>query len=263
MISREQCTNPWLSFAASSYRLPKHMSIHNLLFSSPSLPSVLHQCSLTVAFFPLFFFSPQSFVSAHSSTLAMLFYTFLAAAALVPTLVVAQLSGTVGPLTSSATKAAKKTCSVLNYGGKADGTTDIGPAISAAFDACKTGGVVQIPTGNYAMATWVTLSGGNAWALQFDGIISRTGTAGGNMFMIEHSTDFELFSSTSKGAIQGNGYVFHAEGNTSGPRLLRLYEVTDFSVHDIALVDSPVFHLSLDTTTNGEVRCPSLSRNLH
>lgn len=179
--------------------------------------------------------------------------SILAFAAVVPTLVVGQLSGTVGPLTSRAAKAATKTCNVLDYGAVADGTTDIGPPITSAFAACKTGGVVYIPSGDYAMATWVTLSGGSAWALQLDGIISRTGTAGGNMFMIEHSTDFEFFSSTSAGAIQGNGYVFHAEGSTSGPRILRTYEVTDFSVHDIALVDSPVFHFSMDTCTNGEV----------
>ena len=179
--------------------------------------------------------------------------TILAAAALLPALVAGQLSGSVGPLTSSAAKAKVKTCSVLDYNGVADGKTDIGPAITSAFNACKSGGVVQIPSGNYALGSWVTLSGGKAWALQLDGIISRTGTAGGNMIMIEHATDFELFSSTSKGAVQGNGYIFHAEGSTAGPRILRLYEVTSFSVHDIALVDSPVFHFTLDTCTNGEV----------
>lgn len=52
--------------------------------------------------------------------------------------------------------------------------------------------------------------------------------------------------------MQGYGYVFHAEG-TYGPRLLRLYEVVDFSVHDIALVDSPAFHFTMDTCSNGEV----------
>jgi rhamnogalacturonan hydrolase len=30
------------------------------------------------------------------------------------------------------------------------------------------------------------------------------------MFMIEHTTDFEMYSSTSKGAIQGYGYTFHS-----------------------------------------------------
>ena len=56
------------------------------------------------------------------------------------------------------------------------------------------------------------------------------------MIFIEHTTDFELYSSTSAGAMQGLGYVFHSAG-TYGPRLLRLYEATHFSVHDIALVD--------------------------
>ena len=100
---------------------------------------------------------------------------------LLPSLIVAQLSGTVGPLTVRAIKTAKKTCNVLNYGGKADNITDLGLALTVAFAACKLGGTVIIPAGNYAMATWVTLSGGNAWALQLDGIIYRNGTAGGTM----------------------------------------------------------------------------------
>lgn len=73
------------------------------------------------------------------------------------------------------------------------------------------------------------------------------------MFMIEHSSDFELFSSTSRGAVQGSGYEFHSQGSLDGPRILRLYEVSDFSVHDVALVDSPAFHFSMDTCENGEV----------
>ncbi|KAG6811922.1 hypothetical protein H0H92_005253 [Tricholoma furcatifolium] len=67
-----------------------------------------------------------------------------------------------------------------------------------------------------------------------------------------HATDFELYSSTSQGAFQGYGYLFHEDGEY-GPRILRLYEVTDFSIHDIILVDSPAYHLTLDTCTNGEV----------
>lgn len=34
---------------------------------------------------------------------------------------------------------------------------------------------VYIPPGDYGMSTWVTLSGGTAWALQLDGIIYRVG----------------------------------------------------------------------------------------
>lgn len=133
----------------------------------------------------------------------------VAAAAVAPAF--SQLSGTVGPLTTHATKTAKKTCNILNYGGKADKSTDVGPALLAAFTACKTGGTVVVPAGNYAMSTWVTFEGGKAWALQLDGIIYRTGTGAGNMMAIRNANDFEMFSSTGKGAIQGmfmySGYM--------------------------------------------------------
>ncbi|EYE94172.1 putative extracellular rhamnogalacturonase [Aspergillus ruber CBS 135680] len=181
-----------------------------------------------------------------------MYFNPLILAALVP-LATAQLSGSVGPSSSASTKASTKTCNVLDYGAKADKSTDIGSAIDSAFKECSNGGVVYIPPGDYAMESWVTLSGGKGWALQLDGVIYRTGSDGGNMFIIEHSSDFEFFSSTSKGAVQGSGYEFHKEGSLSGPRILRLYEVTDFSVHDVALVDAPAFHFSLDTCENGEV----------
>ncbi|KAH8699216.1 RGase E [Talaromyces proteolyticus] len=166
---------------------------------------------------------------------------------------VAQLSGSVGPLTSVSSKKATKTCNVLDYGAKADKETDLGPPLTDAFTACASGGLVYVPSGDYLLNTWVTLSGGTAWALQIDGIIYRGGTNGGNMIYIEHASDFELFSSTSSGALQGLGYEFHVDGNISGPRILRLYKVTDFSVHDLILVDSPSFHFSMDTCENGEV----------
>ncbi|OKL60948.1 putative rhamnogalacturonase B [Talaromyces atroroseus] len=165
----------------------------------------------------------------------------------------AQLSGSVGPLTSITNKKETALCNVVDYGAVADNSTDLGPALKSAFEACIDGGLVYIPSGDYLLETWVTLSGGSAWALQIDGIIYRGGTDGGNMIYIEHATDFELFSSTSSGAVQGSGYLYHIDGNISGPRILRLYEVTDFSVHDIALTDSPSFHFTMDTCTNGEV----------
>jgi rhamnogalacturonan hydrolase len=161
------------------------------------------------------------------------------------------LRGNVGPSTSIAAKRAIKTCDITKYGGKAG--SDISAAINSAFAACQKGGVVVIPSGNYNLENWVTLKNGKAWALQLDGTITRTGTAGGNMIFIEHTSDFELFSTTSKGAIQGHGYEFHKTGSISGPRLLRLYDVSNFAVHDISLVDSPSFHFSIDTCTNGEV----------
>lgn len=36
--------------------------------------------------------------------------------------------------------------------------------------------------------------------------LARTDTTGGNMISIVRATDFEFYSSTSAGGIQGNGY---------------------------------------------------------
>ncbi|KAF1969378.1 pectin lyase-like protein, partial [Bimuria novae-zelandiae CBS 107.79] len=144
---------------------------------------------------------------------------FLSALALLPT-TLAQLSGSVGPTTNTRAKTTTKTCDITAYGAKADKTTDIGPPLAAAWAACQNGGVVD-----------------------------------GNMIMIRDTTDFEFFSSTGKGAIQGsNGYEVHkAQGQCKGARLLRTYRVTNFSIHDVVLVDAPMYHLVMDSCTNGEV----------
>ena len=80
------------------------------------------------------------------------------------------------------------------------------------------------------------------------------------MIVIDKGSDFEFYSSTSKGAIQAYGYVFHAgtlyrsstrplltlwADKKYGARILRLNSVKDFSVHDIALVDGKHSHHSL------------------
>lgn len=70
--------------------------------------------------------------------------------------------------------------------------------------------------------------------------------------LVEHTSDIEIFSNNSAGAIQGYGYLFH-EQDEYGPRILRLNNVTDFSVHDLILVDSPAYFLNLVESYNGEV----------
>lgn len=97
------------------------------------------------------------------------------AGALLSGFATAQLSGTVGPTTTTAHKAATKVCNILNYGGVASKTTDNGPAIASAWAACKSGGQVYIPAGDYGLATWVTLTGGTAVSINLDGILYRTG----------------------------------------------------------------------------------------
>lgn len=148
----------------------------------------------------------------------------------------AQLSGTVGPTTTTSAKAGVQICNILDYGGVADASTDNGDAITSAWNACADGGEVYIPEGDYGLSTWVTLTGGQGVSINLEGTIYRTGSDSGNMIFIEHTTDFEFYSATSKGAIQGYGYEFHKDGEY-GPRLLRCYECEDFSFHDIILVD--------------------------
>jgi len=66
---------------------------------------------------------------------------FAATIAFLSTCCSAHLSGPVGPTTSTASKAAKKICNVLNYGAKADKSTDLGPALLSAWKDCKGGGI--------------------------------------------------------------------------------------------------------------------------
>ncbi|EJD02519.1 rhamnogalacturonan-hydrolase [Fomitiporia mediterranea MF3/22] len=164
--------------------------------------------------------------------------------------VLAQLTGNVGPTTSTADKQATM-CNVLDYGGEI-GSDDIGPAIGKAFSDCvlqKSGSTLYVPEGNYSMQTWQNLSGGTKWAFQMDGIITRTSTTTGNMIAITDADDFEFFSSNSAGAIQGLGY----QCRNAGPRLIRIVTSTNFSVHDVILVDSPEFHLVIQEGSNGEI----------
>ena len=74
------------------------------------------------------------------------FNTFSVAVILLSSLCSAQLSGSVGPTTSTASKTAKKVCNVLNYGAVADKSTDLGPPLASAFAACKSGGVGEYPS---------------------------------------------------------------------------------------------------------------------
>ncbi|TDL16026.1 rhamnogalacturonase-like protein [Rickenella mellea] len=161
----------------------------------------------------------------------------------------AQLTGRVGPTTPLSQKT--KVCNVLNYGGSV-GSNDIGPAIGSAFTNCvlkNSGSVLYVPPGNYNMQTWQTLNGGNNWAFQMDGVITRTGTAGGHMILVNNANNFEMFSSTSAGAFQGHGYQIR----NTGPRILRIVNGINFSLHDLIFVDSPAFHVIIDHGSNGEI----------
>ncbi|PCH43287.1 glycoside hydrolase family 28 protein [Wolfiporia cocos MD-104 SS10] len=162
----------------------------------------------------------------------------------------AQLSGSVGPITSLSDKS--NLCNVLDYGGTI-GSSDIGPAIQKAYDDCvltnSSASTLYVPEGDYDMQTWVTLSGGTKWAFRLDGLITRTSTTTGNMIVVENADDFEFYSQNSAGGIQGAGY----QCRNDGPRLIRMVTSTRWSLHDLILVDSPEFHLVIQDGSGGEV----------
>ncbi|RDW63491.1 hypothetical protein BP6252_11036 [Coleophoma cylindrospora] len=161
--------------------------------------------------------------------------------------------GAVTPLSAKST-----ICNVLDYGGVADGVTDIGPAITKTFTSCVSGNAatLYVPEGNYSLATGVTLSGATVgWAFQLDGLITLTsdGVFGGNAFYIENTSDLEFFSSNNLGAINGQGYIARRDATGQNARLVRFVTIDNLSVHNIILIDSPAFHLILTGVTNAEV----------
>lgn len=166
----------------------------------------------------------------------------------------AQLSGHVGPLTSFSTKASNKVCNVKDYGAEnGHPSIDFGPQFSDAWADCKDGGLVYIPPGEWFMQTAVTLDDGSAAAVQLDGTIYRYASmTADEMILIENGNDIEFFSGNSEGAIQGYGYQYISKGEY-GIRLMRVQNTKDFSIHGLALIDSPAYYLTLDTCTNGEV----------
>lgn len=65
----------------------------------------------------------------------------------------AEIRETVGPLSSIPDKTSVKVCDITDYGAQADGATDISSALNDAFTDCSAGGVVVVPSGDYALAT--------------------------------------------------------------------------------------------------------------
>ena len=154
----------------------------------------------------------------------------------------------VGP-TSSLSEKSGTICNVLNYGAVADGKTDIGVAITNAFSQCVVkangGATLLVPEGEYlsrsfsfhtlrrysrliggnmTVTTGAVLNAGTKWAFQLDGLItlSEDGSFNGNAIVVKRATDFEMYSSNGKGAIQGQGYKQRISGSSQNARLLRV-----------------------------------------
>lgn len=124
----------------------------------------------------------------------------------------AQASASVsnGPWPTPVTALAGKVriCNILDYGGRADNTTDVGAAIQKTFDQCvkhTPNSRLLVPEGHYLARTMAFMSGGISWAFQIDGLITRASDFANhdhdafNVLFFKYCKDLEIFSSNSFG----------------------------------------------------------------
>jgi len=143
----------------------------------------------------------------------------------------------------------------LDYGGKADNQTDLGPAVLSAYNGCvkgSNGNVLYIPTGLFLLKSNILL-GGSGYTLQLDGTITiafDTSLAG---TMLQW-TDCSSITLTGSGKILGQGSFWRPDNNLSKypnrPRLLRFQDCNNCIISNITLINSPMFHLTLIGNNN-------------
>ncbi|KAJ3932142.1 MAG: pectin lyase-like protein [Lentinula lateritia] len=150
-------------------------------------------------------------------------------------------------------------CSVLDYGAVADNTTDLGPALTKAWQECVIPQVtttvatdvllrVYVPAGDYLLASTVTFDDAMNWNLHIAGDIylpfnpDLTGT----MLTFENCDNILL---NGPGAIFGNGYRYREGGDLSlfpdRPRLIRFQTCNNVEITEITLFDAPMFHVTI------------------
>ncbi|KAH8927382.1 glycoside hydrolase family 28 protein [Atractiella rhizophila] len=152
--------------------------------------------------------------------------------------------------------AAVTTCSVLSYGGKADNSTDLGPAILSAWNNCvkpaltsvRTDTILLIPSGNFLLKSNVQMDKASTFNFKLEGNIylPYDSSLTGNMIWFSHC-DSILFSGSGK--IYGNGYRYRPRGNLSlnpnRPRLLRFESCNNNIITGVTLYDAPKFHVTV------------------
>ncbi|KAJ4481617.1 pectin lyase-like protein [Lentinula edodes] len=148
-------------------------------------------------------------------------------------------------------------CSVLDYGAVADNSTDLGPALTAAWQECvipqvtttvATDVLLYVPAGSYLLASTVTFDGAENWNLHIAGDIylpfnpDLTGT----MLTFENCENILL---NGPGAIYGNGYRYRPDGDLtlypSRPRLIRFQTCNNCEITEVYLYDAPMFHVTI------------------
>ncbi|KAJ7066936.1 pectin lyase-like protein [Mycena amicta] len=152
-------------------------------------------------------------------------------------------------------------CSVLSYGAIADNTTDLGPALTRAWQECvipnvkttvATDVLLYVPAGNFLLASTVVFDDAANWNLHIAGDVylpfnpALTGT----MLTFENCQNILL---DGPGSIFGNGYRYRPDNNVLLPphrhsaHPPRVYADTMCSceITEITLFDAPMFHVTI------------------
>jgi rhamnogalacturonan hydrolase len=148
-------------------------------------------------------------------------------------------------------------CNVLDYGAVADNTTDLGPALTTAWNECVIPQVtttvadnvlLYVPAGNFLLASTVTFDGAANWNLHIAGDIylpfnpDLTGT----MLTFENCENILL---DGPGAIFGNGYWYRQDGDLTAfpnrPRLIRFQDCNNCEITEVDLFNAPMFHVTI------------------
>ncbi|KAJ6578721.1 pectin lyase-like protein [Mycena vulgaris] len=143
-------------------------------------------------------------------------------------------------------------CNVLDYGAVADNTTDVGPALTAAWTECvipqvkttvATDVLLYVPAGSFLLKSNVVFDGAANWNLHIAGDIylPYIPTLTGTMLTFENCQNILL-----------NGY--RPEGNLalnpSRPRLIRFQDCNNCEITAVTLYDAPQFHVTIIGNNN-------------
>ncbi|KAJ6554404.1 pectin lyase-like protein [Mycena capillaripes] len=153
-------------------------------------------------------------------------------------------------------------CNVLSYGAVADNSTDLGPALTAAWTKCvipqvtttvATDVLLYVPAGNFLLKSNVVFDDAQNWNLHIAGNIylPYIPTLTGTMLTFENCQNILL---NGPGAIFGNGYRYRPGGdltlNPSRPRLIRFQNCNNCEITAVTLYDAPQFHVTIIGNNN-------------
>ncbi|KAH7925883.1 glycoside hydrolase family 28 protein [Leucogyrophana mollusca] len=148
------------------------------------------------------------------------------------------------------------TCNVLDYGGVADNSTDIAPAIMSAYTNCVASAttsdavdtVLLVPAGTYALVTAVTLTNVADFTIEIDGDLNLIFNAdlSGTLFSFD---DCKNIIWQGSGTIYGHGDLWRPDGNLgtypNRPRLVRFQSCNNVDMSGVTLNNSPMFHVTI------------------